>query len=163
MRRRFGGTQRAELFGGGDQLDRGRRLGEAEVADLTATEGDEALGAGLIRPVTLRLSRVEIELNPLPLELGEVLNGVDSTDPKLHVELQRIHCMLRCGGAHTASPFSTSGKVGRILYTRITAHSVLLAEECFFEALLSTIVIKKKTRPFRSGLPYFNCCLVAFL
>jgi hypothetical protein len=92
-----------------------------------------------------------------------VVDGVDTADSGVQPVDQRAHHVLRCGGAHTASPFPTSGKVGRILYTRITVHGVLLAEGCFFEAFLSTTTAKKKTHLSRSGLPYFNCCLVAFL
>ena len=146
MCRSLGRTECTEPGDTADQFGRGRRLGETKVANLAPTKGDRTARTGLVRSVTHHPPWGKANPSPFSLEAHDVLARIDSTDPKLHEELQGVRYVLRCGGAHTASPFPTSGKVDRILYTRITAHRVLLSAECFFESILSIVVSKMQKR-----------------
>lgn len=150
VRRRLGRAESTELSDAVDQFGRSRRLGETEITDPATTEGDGALGTGLVRPVAQHLSGNEVNADPLCFEAREVVDGVNSANSGIQPVNQRVpHSVLRCGGAHTSLP-----SLGATLYAGSSTresqriHKVLLAEECFFEALLSIIVIIKKTRLF---------------
>ncbi len=156
MRGRFRRTNRPPPFEHLQQFRRGRPLGETEVLDLTPSESDETLWPGDVLSAAEDLPCGTVETNPLCFETRDVVNGVNPADSERHPEDQRVRYVLRCGGAHVAISSSYSGKVGGILYTRITVHRVLLSAQCFFEALLSIIVIKRKPASFEAGFLFHH-------
>lgn len=163
MRRRFAGTNALEELHDGDQLTGRWRFGETEVTDLTPTEPDDALGTGAVVPVAHHLPCGEIDVDPLVLEPTDVVHPLDSTDLDVHPEDQRVHPVLRCGGAHTSLP-----SLGATLYAGLSTresqriHKVLLAEECFLEALLSIVATKKENPPLLKRASLFILLFIGF-